>query len=229
MPELTWGQENSRLFETGVDKVVFYKQPPLPRDGTGRWLGIPWSGVVSIEERFSGGEYRELFWDGIPRDGFFENSSFEASISAFSAPNEFLGAAGNVSLAPGLIVTEQPKTNFGLVYRTLVGNATSGTSFGYKLHLVYGVVATLKARSNKTLSKTNDLSPMEWDLYAAPPRSANYDTYKPTAHFVVSSLEANPTYFSMLETMLFGGVGSSETAHLPIQRNVMNILMTGVL
>ena len=52
---------------------------------------------------------------------------------------------------------------FGFSYRTLIGNDTVGTNFGYKIHLVYGAQASPSEKNNQTVNDSPEAASMSWD------------------------------------------------------------------
>ena len=139
MSRLVWGQANQKQHESGVDRGVFY-----PIDGP----GVVWNGLISVDESFSGGELSSYHFDGIKYLDKATPRSYQATITAFSAPKEFASALGERAIIPGFILTRQPRVRFGLAYRTMINEKD------YKLHLVYNALASSNGRSYSSLSAT---------------------------------------------------------------------------
>ena len=55
MTRLDWSQPKPK-YESGVDRGVLY-----PSSGA----GVPWNGLVTVEEAFSGGESNSYYFDGV--------------------------------------------------------------------------------------------------------------------------------------------------------------------
>ena len=105
MTRLEWDKAGERFFETGVDRVVLYPSGAP---------GVPWNGVVSIDETVAGGDVESLYFDGNKYLDIAANEDFSATLAAYSSPSEFSICEGIKSLAPGLFVGQQPRTTFGL-------------------------------------------------------------------------------------------------------------------
>lgn len=210
MTRLNWNQTGDRLYESGVDRGVLY-----PRQVS----GVPWNGLVSVNESFIGGETQPFYFDGLKYLDFVAAEDFQATIEAFSAPDEFAGCDGTKVLSPGLIATQQPRYPFGFSYRTLLGNDISGTDYGYKLHLVYNATATPAGINNVTQSDGSTVSTRSWTINTVPPSA---DTYKPTAHFVIDSTKVAVNKMLALENLLYGTPSSDPT--LPTQATVIATL-----
>jgi hypothetical protein len=205
---IAWDAVGTHRFETGVANGVLY---PVGS------VGVPWNGLISITENVSGGEASSIYLDGKKYLDIVGNEDFEATLEAFSAPPEFNAANGAVTLAPGLFATQQPRKLFGLSYKTIIGNDLSSVA-GYKLHLVYNVVASPSAKTNKTLDANPDPATLSWTVHTVPP-SAN--GYKPTAHLTIDSTLASPTALTALEDLLYGQV---DLPFLPDQALVITTL-----
>lgn len=216
MSRIEWNKAGERFFEAGVDRGVLY-----PRLGP----GVPWNGLVAVNESTSGGEVESLYFDGIKYLDVGASEDFEATLEAFSAPAEFALSDGQKYISPGLSVTQQPRRPFGLCYRTLVGNDLVGLEYGYKLHLVYNCTASPSGRSNKTLSNTVEPGTRSWKIDTVPPPA---NTFRPTAHLVVDSTLVDPYLMENLETILYGRDSTAElpavAAYLPTVAEIILIL-----
>ena len=198
MTRLIWDQPSDRMYETGVGHGVLYPSSDV---------GIVWNGLVSVQETVSGGDSVSYYFDGLK---YFEDvlpENFEATIEAFSAPKEFANCDGSRSLAPGLYAKHQPRTPFGMTYRTEVGSASNGPGYGYKIHIVYNAVASPSAENNRTHSNTPTPKILQWSINAIPVPSS---IMKPTAHFVVDSVQVSADKLITLEDVLYGTTPSGD-------------------
>lgn len=208
MPGIEWGQVTDRFYEVGIDRTVLY-----PSGGP----GVAWFGVTAIDEVVVGGDTESLYRDGAKYFDEIDNVDYRASLSAFSAPVEFRISDGRRSTMRGLILTQQPRSYFGLSYRTLKIDGVGQTS--YKIHLVYNAIATPTTRSNKTTGKS--VAPLlhNWTINAVPVPSL---THKPTAHLVVDVSRYSSTQIENLEEILYGTTLANPA--LPTQDVVASIL-----
>lgn len=197
MTKLIWGAAGERFFEAGVDRGVLYV-PGLS--------GVAWNGLTSVSEAPSGGEPQPYYIDGFKYANIASAEEFNASLEAFSSPDEFAVCDGSVQLAAGLFATQQPRKQFDLSYRTMVGNDLLGLDAGYKIHIVYNALAGSAGRSNGTLTSSFDPIKLSWDISTRPPE-AIYG-FKPTAHFVIDSRKTPPMVVSMLESILYGSAST---------------------
>ncbi len=215
MTKLVWNKIGEHFYETGVDRGVLY-----PRNG----FGVPWNGLISVNESAAGGEIEELYFDGIKYLDFAASEDFKATLDAFSSPPEFADCDGSKTIVPGLFVTQQPKKMFDLSYRTLIGNDLDGTQHGYKLHLVYNATAAPAPRQNQTVNDGFSSGTRQWEINTIPVISDNL--YKPTAHFVVDSTLINPYTLDDLERILYGS--NKHDPRLPTQNKVIELLVNKI-
>lgn len=226
MPKLVWDNTGERLFETGVDHGVLYVM------GTnGYEKGVVWNGLTAVNESPEGGEPTALWADNIKYLNLMSTESFGGSIEAYTYPDEFMACDGSVSLTAGLIVGQQPRKQFGLAYRTRIGNDVDGSEHGYKLHLVYGCLASPTEKAYETINDSPDAITFSWDFTTTPVAVVDdngVELAKPTAHLIIDSTKFTETAaaakLTALETTLFGGEGQSADATLPTPYQVMQAL-----
>lgn len=192
MPRLKWSAIGERFYESGIDRGVLY----LPNQ-----VGVPWVGLVSVVESPSGGEPKAYYLDGIKYLNISSAEEFEATINAFGSPKEFSVCNGDSIIQNGLFVTGQPRKSFGLSYRTRIGNDTSGSEYGYKIHLVYNALAEPSNRSNNTIADSVNISTFSWRISTKPPIISGY---KPTAHFVIDSRYTTFEVLAEVSDILYG-------------------------
>lgn len=192
MTRLAWNVVGSRFYEAGLDRGVLYVDE-LP--------GVPWIGLTEVAERSSGGESRPYYLDGVKYLNEVSAEEFEATISAYTYPDEFAQCDGSASARPGLIVTMQRRKKFGLSYRTKVGNDLDGVDYAYKIHLVYNAVAYPSDRGYATLQDTAEPIDFSWDISTQPTTTPGY---KPTAHIVIDSRTTAGIVLEAVENILYG-------------------------
>lgn len=191
MTKLIWGSPGEHYFEMGVDRGVLYV------DGA----GVAWNGLSSVSEKSPGGEIQPFYLDGIKYAQLLSAEDFEATIDAYSAPREFAICDGSYEIYNGLYATQQRRKMFDFSYRSNLGNDISGTSLGYKLHLVYNANAEPSDKTHSSVSASPDPNRMSWTVSTIPNQVSGI---RPTAHFVVDSTRANPADLTTLEDLLYG-------------------------
>lgn len=192
MAKVEWNSSGERFYEAGVDRGVLYPQNAP---------GVAWNGLISVDEKPSGVEVSSYYVDGLKVLDVTSSEQFNASLEAFTYPEEFELYDGYSQLGNGLYVTNQDRSTFGLCYRTLLGNDISGIDHGYKLHLVYNAIATPSSRSNSTLDDAIDPLTFNWEIATKP-------VYVPgsrhSAHIIIESTKTEPKLLAALEDVLYG-------------------------
>lgn len=192
MTQLVWNAIGERIFEAGVDRGVLYI------DGAD---GVPWNGLVSISESPSGGEVTPYYVDGQRYLNVASIEEFEATIEAYTYPDEFGVCDGTVQIKNGLFATQQRRKSFGLSYRTKIGNDVDGIDHGYKLHLIYDALASPTERSNHTMSDSIDPFNFSWHVVARPPVISGI---RPTSHFIIDSRDTPLDLIDRITNILYG-------------------------
>jgi len=200
---LSWGTPGERFYETGVDRGVLFVND----------AGFPWNGLISVQEKSSGGNLSQYYLDGFNYAQLMAAEEFEATLEAFSSPHEFGPCDGSFELMSGLIVTQQKRKQFGLSYRTMIGNDLSN-ELGYKIHLVYNALAAPSDRTNATIKDSPDPNTMSWGITTNPPELAGI---RPTSHFVVDSTKTNPAVLVILENHIYGTESTAPTLPSPAE------------
>ena len=143
MFKLAWNQIGTKTYETGVDRGVLYVRG---EDGTYP-EGVAWQGVTNISESPSGAEPSPLYADNIKYLNLMSVEELGATIEAYTYPDEFAECDGSAELSKGISIGQQDRKTFGLCYRTIIGNDTVGNEHGYKIHIIYGALASPDRKS----------------------------------------------------------------------------------
>jgi hypothetical protein len=190
--QLVWNAVGERTFEVGVDHGVLYI------DGID---GVAWNGLISVNESPSGGDVTPYYVDGIKYLNVAAAEEFEATVEAYTYPDEFGVCDGTAPVKNGLFATQQPKKSFGLSYRTKIGNDVDGADHAYKIHLVYKAMAAPSDRQHHSMSDSIDPFNFSWKIVTKPP---TFIGYKPTAHFVIDSREVPSDLMNQISDILYG-------------------------
>lgn len=208
MSRLVWDKSGEHLFETGVDHGVLY---PQAVDGSYP-LGVAWNGLTKVSEKPTGAEATALWADNIKYLNLYSAEEFEATIEAYTYPDEFAVLDGSASLADGVIIGQQNRAAFGLCYRTVVGNDIQGNDYGYKLHLIYGAQVSPSERSYETINDSPSAITFSWEMKTVP---VNVTGFKPTACVTIDSTKADAAKLEALETILYGAENVDPRMPLP--------------
>ena len=222
MGKLSWDGVGERIYETGVDHGVLYV---MDENGYGR--GVPWNGLTAVTESPSGAESNKQYADNVVYLNLVSAEEFGGTIEAFTCPPEFSACDGLAEPSDGLTVGQQTRSTFGLSYRTKVGNDLAGQDAGYKLHLVYGLLASPSEKAYQTVNDSPEAMTLSWEVTSTPVKVN--DALKPTSIITVDSTKVDAADLAVLEKKLYGapaGAGGTppETfASLPLPAAVLAI------
>lgn len=211
---LQWDQAGERFYEAGVDRGVLYLS-----DGR----GVAWNGLINVNEKTIGSGESPLYFDGVKYGDHIAPGDFAASIRAYTYPDEFLEFEGLADVGNGLYVANQMPKRFGLSYRTKVGNDTEGFELGYKIHILYNLIAT-PAPKNYQTTLDNSATEFEWNVTAVP---VEIPGYRPSAHLIFDTRDTNPLLITDIENSLYGT--ELEDAKLPGIASLVNFIGNWVI
>ena len=220
---LEWDKAGERLYETGVDRVVLYPIRDTISDPTDPYdAGIAWNGVTGISQSASGGEPTPLWADNIKYLNLISAEEAALSIEAYTYPDAFEECDGSREIVTGAVIGQQPRKMFGLSYRTLIGNDQKQSDYGYKLHLVYGCLASPSDRSYATVNDSPEAISFSWSVTTTPVEVAGF---KPTSIITVDSTKTDVAKLAALESILYGTAGSTPVnPKLPLPAGVITAL-----
>ena len=217
MAKLVWDKTGERYYETGVRQGVLY---PM-QEGGAYTKGVAWNGLTAVTESPSGAEATALYADDIKYLNLLSTEEFGCTIEAYTYPDEFAECDGSASLAAGVNIGQQKRKTFGLCYRTVLGNDVDNNDYAYKLHLVYGCLASPSEKAYSTINDSPDAITFSWEVTTTPVAVTGF---KPTACITIDSTKANAEKLTALEDILYG---ANETeARLPLPDEIATLMKT---
>lgn len=222
MSKLKWDKTGERFYETGVKNCVLY----IPTSGIYS-KGVAWNGVTAITESPSGAEATPLYADDMKYLNLYSTEEFGATIEAYTYPDEFAECDGSSSIADGVIIGQQTRKPFGLCYKTTLGNDTNGNDLGYKLHIIYGAMASPSEKAYATINDSPEAITFSWEVTTTP---VEVTGKKPTASIVIDSTKADSSKLAALEVILYGkdGTGDGNTGaaepRLPLPDEIAELM-----
>ncbi len=124
-------------------------------------------------------------------------------------------------LHPGFTARHQVRREFGLSYRTKIGNDTKGDEYGYTLHLIYNALAAPSARRHITQSDSPLIEPLSWSITTRP---VILNGSPISAHFEFSSTKTSTGNMRFFERVLYGS--DSTEARMPTVAEILDIYET---
>lgn len=219
MAKIVWDETGKRLYETGVKMGVLY---PVQSAGTYN-KGVAWNGLVSVTESPSGAESNPIYADNIKYLNLMSAEEFGATIEAYTYPDEFADCDGSAEIGKGISIGQQGRKTFGLSYRTVIGNDVDGVDHGYKLHLIYGALASPSEKAYSTINDSPDAITFSWEITTTP---VSVEGFKPTASLTIDSTKVNATKLKALEDILYGG--TDKEARLPLPAEIATLFKANV-
>ena len=221
MSKLVWDQTGERYYETGVKMGVLY-----PQSASGTYpKGVVWNGLTAVTESPSGAEATPLYADDVKYLNLYSAEEFGATIEAYTYPDEFAECDGSAEIATGVTIGQQNRKAFGLCYRTTIGNDTDGNDHGYKLHIIYGAMASPSEKAYATINDSPEAITFSWEITTTP---VSVSGFKPTASVTIDSTKVDGTKLKQLEAILYGDNGSSSVgeARLPLPDEIVTLIGT---
>ena len=215
MSKIVWDAIGDHIFETGVRNGVLYLKGA---EGTYN-TGVAWNGLTSVSESPEGAEPTDLYADDIKYLTLMSAENFKATIEAYTYPVEFEECDGSATIAKGVVIGQQPRKPFGLCYRTAIGNDTDGNEHGYKLHIVYGCLASPSEKQYSTINDSPEAITFSWEVSATP---VNVPGKKPAATLIIDSTKADKAKLTDLEAILYGS--EEEAPRLPLPDEIATLM-----
>ena len=207
MSKLVWDQTGDRLYETGVEQVALYQQ------SSGAYpKGVAWNGVTALNLSPSGAEPTPLYANNRKYLTLMSVEELGFTIEAYTYPDEWAECDGSATVVPGVYIGQQPRKPFGLVAKTMIGNDTEGIKHGYKLHLIYGALASPSEQENATINDSPEAKTMSWECSTTPVNVANFE---PTSYICIDSTTVDGEKLTALEKILYGDAAAEPKLPLP--------------
>lgn len=209
MSKLVWDKVGEHLFETGVDHGILF-----PYDSTNSTYkaGVAWNGLTGVTESPSGAEATALYADNIKYLNLYSAEEFGATVEAYTYPDEFADLDGTAEIAKGVRIGQQKRGMFGLAYRTKIGSDVDGNDHGFKLHLIYGAMASPSEKGYQTINDSPEAITFSWELTTTP---IAVDGFKPTACVTIDSTKCDPDKLTAFLEILQGSDNSDSRLPLP--------------
>lgn len=217
MAKLIWDKVGEHFYETGVKNCVLY----IPTSGVYS-KGVAWNGITAITESPSGAEATPLYADDTKYLNLYSTEEFGATIEAYTYPDEFAQCDGSAEIADGVTIGQQQRKPFGLCYRTVIGNDTDNNDHGYKLHIIYGCMASPSEKAYATINDSPEAITFSWEISTTPVTVAGH---KATASLTIDSTKADPAKLAALEDILYGKDGEpASEARLPLPDEIKALM-----
>ncbi len=223
MSKLIWDKSGDRFWETGVSKGVLFPMSSTPGTYSD---GVAWNGLVNVTQSPTGAEPNALYADNIKYLNLMSVEELEASVEAYTYPDEFAECDGSATIAQGAKIGQQTRKMFALSFQTKIGNDLN-PELGYKIHIIYGCLASPSEKSHDSVNDSPEAMTFSWDLTTTPVAVSGF---KPTASIEIDSTKTDATKLAALELILYGTDATTEPvaaavpARLPLPEEIITIL-----
>ena len=207
MSKRIWDQTGERKYETGISQVALFVQ-----DNGTYPKGVAWNGVTAISEKPSGAEPTALWANNSKYLTLMSAEELGLTIEAYMSPEEFDECDGTVAATTGVMLAQQTRKAFGLAYKTNIGNDVALADFGYKLHLMYGGLASPSEKGYNTINESPEVNPLSWEVSTTPVSVAGY---KPTSLVTIDSTKVDAEKLAELEAIIYGSADTEPRLPLP--------------
>lgn len=217
MAKLKWDQIGEKLYETGIEQVALF-----PQEGGAYNKGVAWNGVTALNLTPSGAEPTPLYANNRKYLTLMSVEELGGTIEAYTYPEEWTECDGSAAVVAGVYFGQQPRKTFGLVGKSLVGNDTELTKHGYKLHLVYGALASPSEQAHATVNDSPEAATMSWEFSTTP---VAVDGYEPTSYVCIDSTKVNAEKLAALEAIIYGS--DDVEPRLPLPDEIATLMAEG--
>ena len=214
MAKLVWDAIGEKRYETGVDHGVLYVQ-----EGGVYPKGVVWNGLTAVTESPGGAEATPLYADNIKYLNLMSAEEFNATIEAYTYPDEFAQCDGSAELVAGVSIGQQKRKTFGMCYRTTVGNDTDSNAYGYKLHIIYGALPPPSEKAYSTINDSPEAITFSWEVSTTPVPVTDHE---PTASIIIDSTKVAKEKLAALEAILYGSADAE--ARLPLPDEIAEVM-----
>lgn len=220
MAKLAFDATGARFYETGVKNCALYV-----KDATGAYgNAVAWNGITAVTESPSGAEATPLYADDMKYLNLISVEEFGATVEAYMYPEEFAACNGEKELTAGMFIGQQARSQFGLVYKTKVGNDVNN-DLGYKLHIVYNCTAAVSEKAYATVNDSPEAITFSWEVSTtAETFTVNGTEYKTSIITIDSTKlsEEEKEHLTALENELY-----DDTKPLLLPADVYSFMTTG--
>ena len=188
MARITWGENESGAYSSGLDRGVLFP---------GNESSVPWMGLASVSERYEGSTPEVVYVDGRKVIHTPHAPEFAATLTAYTYPEEFDRFQGYDEIYNGIMAGEQVIDDvFHVSYRTMIDGGPH-----YQLHVLFNLTAT--ADDLERVSHAEDIDPLEfsWDLQSIPQRFADNLFL---SHLMIDSRKIESGLLKTIEDGLYG-------------------------
>ena len=193
MARIIFDELKDRHAATGVSNGVIFSRKKNKASA--------WNGIISVSENPDGADETALYADNKKYGSFRSSENYNATIEAYTYPNDFLSCDGKEEIVPGMYIGQQGRDLFDFSFKSDIVSS-SGETIGYLLHIVYNATASPSEMSYQTANDSPDASTFSWDIRTLP---FVIKGFKPSSKIVIDSTKVDKMTLKDIESMIYGG------------------------
>lgn len=209
MSKMVWDQIGEKTYETGVEQVALF-----PQVAGAYPTGVAWNGITALNITPSGAEPTPLYANDKKYVTMMSAEELGGTVEAYTYPEEWAACDGSVAVGDGVYIGQQARQRFGLAAKSLIGNDTLGTKYGYKLHLIYGGLASPSEQAHATVNDSPEAATMSWEFTTDP---VEVEGFGVTSHICIDSTKVDKQKLAALEAIIYGSENAEPTLPLPAE------------
>lgn len=201
---IEWDKDGERVYETGCDRGVLYKQKSDASYDTGE----AWNGLTGVTESPSGAEPTDIWADNMKYLTLRSPEDYAATVTCYTYPDGWKACDGRRDIIPGVTIGQQKRARFGMTWRTLVGNDVDGDDHGYKIHIVWNATASVSERAYQTESDSPEAIEFSYEITTT---GIKIEGYRASAAVEIDSTKIDAAKLTKIENTLYGTENTEPT------------------
>lgn len=201
---IEWDKDGERVYETGCDRGVLYKQKSDASYDTGE----AWNGLTGVTESPSGAEPTDIWADNMKYLTLRSPEDYAATVTCYTYPDGWKACDGRRDIIPGVTIGQQKRARFGMTWRTLVGNDVDGDDHGYKIHIVWNATASVSERAYQTESDSPEAIEFSYEITTT---GIKIEGYRASAAVEIDSTKIDAAKLTQIENTLYGTENTEPT------------------
>lgn len=214
MSKMVWDQISEKRYETGIEQVALFQQV-----GGAYPKGVAWNGVTALNLAPSGAEPTPLYANNRKYLTLMSVEELGGTIEAYTYPDEWAECDGSATVIAGVYIGQQARKSFGLAAKTIIGNDTELNKFGYKLHLIWGGLASPSEQENATINDSPEAKTMSWEFSTTPVAVNGYES---TSYMYIDSTVVDAEKLKALEAIIYGS--DDVEPRLPLPNEIIELM-----
>ena len=213
MSKMYWDKAGEKLYETGIEQVALYIQ-----ENGAYGTGVAWNGITALNVTPSGAEPTALWANNAKYLTLMSAEEIGGTVEAYMYPDAWRKCIGFASAAEGLYVAQQNRAVFALVGKSTIGNDTELNNHGYKLHIIYGCLASPSEEAHSTINDSPEATTFSWEFSTTP---VAMEGFEPTSYICIDSTKVDAGKLATLEAKLYGSESEEPTLVMPDEVKTM--------